>query len=61
MQLACFFIFVIGIMSYLKEKSNILSWGVLAGTVILGYLANFIEVYAHDLPPTWLWTLPDPE
>lgn len=61
LQLACLFVFVIGIMSYLKEKSNILSWGVLAGTVVLGFIANFIEVYTHDLPPTWLWTLPDPE
>ena len=61
LQLAFFFVFVIGIMSHLKEKSNVLSWGVLAVTVVIGFVANFVEVYANDLPPTWLWTLPDPE
>ena len=62
LQLACFFVFVIGLMAHLREKGHVvLSWSVLLATVAIGFLANFVEVYLNDLPPTWLWTLPDPE
>lgn len=61
LQLALFFVFVIGIMSSLKEKSSSLSWAVLGVVTAGGFVANFLEVYLNDLPPTWLYTLPDPE
>ena len=62
LQLAAFFVFVIGIMSSFREKGKeMISWLILALVVALGFAANFLSVYVHDLPPTWLWTLPDPE
>lgn len=61
MQLAFVFSFVLGIMHSFKKSSHMMSWLVLVGMVFVGLVANILEVYFYDLPPTWLWTLPDPE
>lgn len=62
MQLGVLFIFVLGAMASLKKRgSDALAWLLLAALVVIGFVCNFVEVYNNDLPPTWLWTLPDPE
>lgn len=61
LQLAVVFTFVIGIMTSLKKRgSEMIGWLLLALIVVVGFVVNAVEVYVHDLPPTWLWTLPDP-
>lgn len=62
LQLAIVFTVVIGLMTSLKKRgSEALGWLLLIGVVVLGFVMNALSVYLRDLPPTWLWTLPDPE
>lgn len=62
MQLAVVFTFVIGVMASMKKRgSDALGWLLLISIVVVGFALNAISVYLNDLPPTWLWTLPDPE
>lgn len=62
MQLGAVFVVILGVMASLKKRgSDVLAWMLLASTIVLGFVLNFVEVYTNDLPPTWIWTLPDPE
>jgi peptidoglycan/LPS O-acetylase OafA/YrhL len=38
-----------------------MSWLLLALITVIGFICNFIQVYRNNLPPTWFWTLPDPD
>lgn len=58
MQLAAFFVLVFALLANMKKAAT---WFVLGFLVILGFIANALTVYTYDLPPTWIWTLPDVE
>jgi len=60
-QLIGFFTFLMGFTSSLREKSRTIQWIILSVIVSAGFVANFLQVYFYDLPPSWYWTLPDPD
>lgn len=61
LQLAAVFTILLGFIASLRQKSRTMSWIFLAGVVVVGFVCNFVQVYRNNLPPTWYWTLPDPD
>lgn len=62
LQLAVVFTIIIGFITKLRvQGKNAASWIVLGFVALIGFAVNFAQVYYHQLPPTWLWTLPDKE
>ncbi|KAI1303195.1 Nose resistant to fluoxetine protein 6 [Halotydeus destructor] len=62
MQLGALFTIVLGVMASLKNRgSEVVAWTLMGAIGIIGFAFNAAEVYAYQLPPTWFWTLPDPE
>lgn len=60
LQLALVFTVIIGFISNLRSNGKqAASWIVLGFIAIVGFAINFAQVYYNQLPPTWLWTLPD--
>lgn len=60
LQLAVVFTAVIGFVAKLRSRGKeAAGWIVLGFVALIGFAINFVQVYYHQLPPTWLWTLPD--
>ncbi|RWS05883.1 Nose resistant to fluoxetine protein 6-like protein, partial [Dinothrombium tinctorium] len=57
MQLALVFVPIMGFVSHFKRSSYL----ILAALVVAGFAINFYTVYHNNLPPTLMWTLPDPQ
>ncbi|RWS24366.1 Nose resistant to fluoxetine protein 6-like protein [Leptotrombidium deliense] len=57
LQLALVFIPVMSILS----RFRVISWVLLGIIATIGFIINVVTVNNYELPPTLMWTLPDPE